>query len=196
MNLDKQLIDVGLGVVAADLARLLDEMGLPPLAEERAHRREGRRQLRGSARQRRRQRAGHQRGRAQAARARRQVRPRARDAAPRQARRPAVRRADRRPRHRPAVGEARQQAAEVTDRRREAGPARHRSRDAGAERRSGRAGCRCTPTRTDRSTPSPRASTVPAGTPVTLLGDKYSLGPVEVLLETDKSGKNRNRQRR
>ena len=31
--------------------------------------------------------------------------------------------------------------------------------------------------------------TVPAGTPVTLLGDKYSLGPVEVLLETDKSGK-------
>jgi len=31
--------------------------------------------------------------------------------------------------------------------------------------------------------------TVPAGTPVTVLGDKYALGPVEVLLETDKSGK-------
>jgi hypothetical protein len=30
--------------------------------------------------------------------------------------------------------------------------------------------------------------TVPAGTPVTVLGDKYALGPVEVLLETDKSG--------
>ena len=30
--------------------------------------------------------------------------------------------------------------------------------------------------------------TVPAGTPVTLLGDAYLLGPVEVLLDTDKSG--------
>jgi autotransporter translocation and assembly factor TamB len=30
--------------------------------------------------------------------------------------------------------------------------------------------------------------TVPAGTPVTVLGDAYALGPVEVLLETDKSG--------
>jgi len=30
--------------------------------------------------------------------------------------------------------------------------------------------------------------TVPAGTPVKVLGDAYSLGPVEVLLETDKSG--------
>ncbi len=38
--------------------------------------------------------------------------------------------------------------------------------------------------------------TVPAGTPVTLLGDKYSLGPVEVLLETDKSGKKSERSRR
>jgi autotransporter translocation and assembly factor TamB len=30
--------------------------------------------------------------------------------------------------------------------------------------------------------------TVPAGTPVTVMGDAYSLGPVEVLLETDKRG--------
>src|SRR4029079_10444144 len=29
---------------------------------------------------------------------------------------------------------------------------------------------------------------VPAGTPVTVLGDAYSLGPVEILLDTDKSG--------
>ncbi len=31
--------------------------------------------------------------------------------------------------------------------------------------------------------------TIPAGTPVTLLGDDYALGPVEITLETDKPGK-------
>ena len=40
--------------------------------------------------------------------------------------------------------------------------------------------------RAGRSTPSPRSVTIPAGTPVTLLGDDYALGPVEVALETDK----------
>jgi hypothetical protein len=33
VNLEKQVLDVGLGVVASDLGRLLDEMGLPPLAK-------------------------------------------------------------------------------------------------------------------------------------------------------------------
>lgn len=33
VNLDKQLLDLGLAVVAADLAKLLDEMGLPPIAK-------------------------------------------------------------------------------------------------------------------------------------------------------------------
>src|SRR5262245_18161600 len=33
VNLEKQLIDMGLGVVASDLGRLLDEMGLPPIAK-------------------------------------------------------------------------------------------------------------------------------------------------------------------
>jgi len=33
VNLERQMIDVGLGVVAADLGRLLDEMGLPPIAK-------------------------------------------------------------------------------------------------------------------------------------------------------------------
>jgi hypothetical protein len=33
VNLDKQMVDLGLSVVAADLAKLLDEMGLPPLAK-------------------------------------------------------------------------------------------------------------------------------------------------------------------
>jgi hypothetical protein len=33
VNLDKQMLDIGLAVVAADLGRLLDEMGLPPLAK-------------------------------------------------------------------------------------------------------------------------------------------------------------------
>src|SRR5262249_15088209 len=30
--------------------------------------------------------------------------------------------------------------------------------------------------------------TIPAGTPITVLGDDYALGPVEIALETDKSG--------
>jgi len=33
VNLEKQMIDVGLGVIASDLGRLFDEMGLPPLAK-------------------------------------------------------------------------------------------------------------------------------------------------------------------
>jgi hypothetical protein len=33
VNLDKQLIDLGLAVVATDLGKLLDEMGLPPIAK-------------------------------------------------------------------------------------------------------------------------------------------------------------------
>ena len=33
VNLERQLIDLGLGVAASDLGKLLDEMGLPPLAK-------------------------------------------------------------------------------------------------------------------------------------------------------------------
>src|SRR4029079_10901775 len=33
VNLDKQMLDMGLAVVAADLGRLRDEMGLPPVAK-------------------------------------------------------------------------------------------------------------------------------------------------------------------
>ena len=134
VNLDKQMIDVGLGVVAADLSRLLDEMGLPPIAKSARidakadgsfedPRVSGEANVQGINAGGRKlpelvAKFGLERGTLRLEKLAG----------------PLFGGQNRRARHRPAVGEARQQAAEVADRGREAGSARHRSRDAGAER--------------------------------------------------------------
>ncbi len=46
-----------------------------------------------------------------------------------------------------------------------------------------RVGSRSPPTRTGRSTPSRPTSQIPAGTPITALGDKFSVGPVNIALD-------------